>query len=291
MISRHHLAGLLGVAVLLVGLPLLGADERLKGIACRSVHLRYPAPAGTAFYNEVTVTQSAPGTYFAVCGWNKGYYGIQELGNGKKLLIFSVWDSSQNDPKAVAKEKRVQLLHRDEAVRVGRFGGEGTGGQSFLDFDWKVGQTYRFLVTATPAGERTEYAGHFYHPDRKAWAHLVTFSTLTGGRPLGGYYSFVEDFKRNKVSATKARVASFGNGWVRTQPGRWVALTRAQFTADSNPATNIDAVVKNGRFLLATGGATRNTGVKLRQTLELPAKEQRTPPTGLPLAQPTSPRG
>ena len=81
----------------------LNADERLEGVACRSVHLHYPAGEGTAFYNEVTVDQSAPGTYFCACGWNKGYFGIQELGNGKKVVIFSVWDSNQNDPKAVKK--------------------------------------------------------------------------------------------------------------------------------------------------------------------------------------------
>jgi hypothetical protein len=248
MSSHRHLAGLYAIAGFLVGLPLLGADERLKDIACRSVHLRYPAPAAVAFYNEVTVAQSAPGTYFAVCGWDMGYYGIQELGNGKKLLIFSVWDSGQNDPKAVARERRVQLLHKDAKVRVGRFGGEGTGGQSFFDYDWQAGQTYRFLVTARPNGERTEYSAHFYIPEDKAWKHLVTFSTITGGKPMSGYYSFVEDFKRDKVSGTKARTAAFGNGWVRTQDERWVALTRAQFTADSNPATNIDAAVKGGQL-------------------------------------------
>src|SRR5262249_13127745 len=119
-------------------------------------------------------------------------------------------------------------------------------------------------------------------PEAKVWRHLVTFSTVTGGRPLGGYYAFVEDFQRDKVSATKARAASFGNGWVRTKGGRWAALTRAQFTADSNPATNIAAAVRDGRFLLATGGATRNTGAKLRATMELPADKDRTPPAGLP---------
>jgi hypothetical protein len=91
-------------------------------------------------------------------------------------------------------------------------------------------------------------------------------------------YAFVEDFKRDKVVATKARAASFGNGWVQTQDDRWAALTRAQFTAVSNPVTNIDAAVQGGRFSLATGGATRNTGA----TLELPADEGRQPPSGLP---------
>src|SRR5438445_10095979 len=88
-------------ALLLLGTPILNADERLEGIACRSVHLAYTGGEGVAFYNEVTVEQSAPGTYFCACGWNKGYFGIQELGNGKKVVIFSIWDSNQNDPKAV----------------------------------------------------------------------------------------------------------------------------------------------------------------------------------------------
>jgi hypothetical protein len=42
--------------------------------------------------------------------------------------------------------------------------------------------------------------------------------------------------------------------------------------------------VVGGRFLLATGGMTRNTGARLRETLELPADKGRTPPAGLPAA-------
>lgn len=273
---------LIGCLALVLGVALLPADERLKGIACRSVHLSYPGPAGTAFYNEVAVDQSAPGTYFCVCGWNKGYFGLQELGNGKKLLIFSVWDSNQNDPKAVAQEKRVQLLHRDEKVRIGRFGGEGSGGQSFFDYDWKRKTAYRFMVTAQVQGERTAYAGYFYVPETKAWKHLVTFSTITGGQPLGGYYSFVEDFKRDRVSTTKTRTAHFGNGWIKSKDGNWSALTKARFTADRNPVTNINAGVDGERFFLTTGGAAKNTDTPLNAPMELPPSEKRMPPAGLP---------
>src|SRR5262249_2891313 len=259
-------------------------DERLKGIACRSVHLGYPAAESVAFYNEMTVDRSAPGTYFMVCGWDKGYFGMQELGNGKKLLIFSVWDSRQNDPKAVTEDKRVKLLHKDAKVRIGRFGGEGTGGQSFFDYGWKIGQTYRFQVTARIDGERTEYAGWFYVPEDKAWKHLVTFSTITGGKQLRGYYSFVEDFKRDRVSTTKVHAAHFGNGWIKSKDGEWQALTKARFTADRNPVVNINAALDGERFTLATGGDTTNKDVKLRETIDLPAKAKRTPPEGLPAA-------
>ena len=226
MTAMRHRYTLLACAVML-GVWLGGwarGDERLKDIACRSVHLAYDSPGGTVFVNEVTVEMSAPGTYFCVCGFSKGYFGIQELANGKKLLIFSVWDpTAGDDPSKVDESKRVQLLFKDDEVRVGRFGGEGTGGQSFLDYDWKVGETYRLMVRAKVNGDRTEFSGYFFVPEDGEWKQLVTFSTLGDGKGLGGYYAFIEDFRRNKVSATQARRARFGGGWVKLKDGSWEA--------------------------------------------------------------------
>ncbi|MFN0053866.1 MAG: DUF3472 domain-containing protein [Planctomycetales bacterium] len=258
-----------------------GADERLAGIACRSVHLGYPAPEGFAFYNELTVDQSAPGTYFMACGFNLGYFGIQELPDGKKLVIFSVWDpGAQDDPNQVDPEKRVKLLFRGEGVRVGRFGNEGTGGQSFFDYDWKLGTTYRFFVTARPDGERTEFGGYLFVPEQNSWKHLVTFSTLSEGRGLRGCYSFIEDFQRNRVSTTQVRRARFGNGWIQKSDGEWIALTQARFTADSNPVVNINAGLAGDRFFLVTGGETTNSDTPLRELI-------RRPPAGLDLPKTT----
>ena len=248
-------------------------DERLAGIACRSVHLAYKAPASTVFVNSVQVEHSAPGTYFCVCGFGKGYYGIQQLGNGKRLLIFSIWDpGKQNDPNSVESDRRVKLLYRDPDVRVGRFGNEGTGGQSFLDYAWKDGVTYHLAVSAKVDGERTEYTSYFHMPETKQWRKLVTFSTLAKGRPVDGYYAFVEDFKRDRVSATLARRASFSNGWVRSE-GKWLPLNKARFTADGNPAKNIDAGPYDEGFFLATGGKTTNNTAKLREMMEAKAFE------------------
>jgi hypothetical protein len=255
------------------------ADERLAGIACRSVHWGYSGPAATAFYNEVTIDESADGTYFCVCGFNKGYYGLQELADGKRLLIFSVWDpGKQNDPNVVEEQQRVKLLHRDEAVRVGRFGGEGTGGQSFFDYPWKTGETYRLLVTARADGRWTEFAGWFFVPETKTWRHLVTFATLSEAQELGGYYSFVEDFRRNRESTKKTRTARFGNGWILPTTGEWQSLAEARFTADANPATNINAALRDGRFLLATGGELKNTDVPLTTLVKQPKPPQAEPP-------------
>lgn len=257
-----------------LGLMVLGAtlafaalaNEKLFGLACRSVHLAYPGPESTVFYNEVSVEQSAPGTYFCVCGFGQGYYGMQELADGKKLLIFSVWDpGKQDDPRAVADEQRVKLVYNDPKVKIGRFGGEGTGGQSFYHFEWKNQATYKFMVSARANSNRTEYTGWFFEPNQNSWLKLVTFSTLADHKLLRGYYSFIEDFRRNRESAKQPRVAWFENGWVLSTNQQWTALSRAQFTADSNPDTNINARVVGPRFQLSTGGETKNQDTRLKE--------------------------
>lgn len=265
------------VAVTLLSAALMpvtavSADKKLEGIACRSVHLSYgDAPDAAVFYNEVKVEQSAEGTYFCVCGFSRGYYGIQEQSKGRKVVIFSVWDpGQQNDPNAVKDDQRVKLLHNDPAVLVKRFGNEGTGGQSFLEFDWQVGQTYRFMVAARRNGNRTEYASFFFHPTEAAWKHLVTFSTLTDDESLKGYYAFVEDFRRNRESATITRRAAYPNAWVRLADGKWQSVESAKFTADSNPVVNINAGVSDGQFYLATGGDIKNDDVKLNAVMKRP---------------------
>ena len=158
----------------------------------------------------------------------------------------------------------------------------GTGGQSFLDYDWKVGQTYRLMVTAKVIETRTEYSGYFYVPETRAWKRLVTFSTVTDGKPLSGYYSFIEDFKRDRVSATKVRQAHFGGGWVAGTKGEPIALVKARFTGDANPVMNINAGIDDDRFFLVTGGDTKNTGTKLRDSMTLTTAKNRKPPEGLP---------
>jgi hypothetical protein len=248
------------------------ADEKLKDIACRSVHLVYSGEQATAYYNEVKVLESAPGTFFMTNGFNAGYYGIQESARKTKVLIFSIWDpgSKEQDPKKVAEEERVKLLYKHDAVRIGRFGNEGTGGQSFYDYDWKLGETYRFLVTTKVEGEFTEFTNWFYHPEQKEWLKLVTFARKNQGKQLSGFNSFVEDFRRNRESTKFTRRAEYGPAWIKTLGGEWQQLTTAKFTGDANPVVNIDSgMVDEQRFFLATGGEIENKTVKLRDNMTL----------------------
>ena len=248
--------------------------------AARSVHLAYLAAEASLFYNELTVEQSVPGSYFMACGFNHGYFGIQEQSQGKKVVIFSVWDPTRgNEARAVPEDQRVEILYRAKDVVARRFGGEGTGGQSFFDYDWKICATYRFFVKATIAEKKTAYAAYFFLPEEKTWKHLITFRTRTGGDRLKGLYSFIEDFRRDGQSAREVRRAVFGNGWVCDAKSQWAPLSKARFTASGatwEAKETIDAGVIKGQFYLQTGGATR-THTSLRSVMDRPTTDQKPP--------------
>jgi hypothetical protein len=241
--------------------------------AARSVHLSYPAPEGVMFYNELVVQKSVNGSYFMACGWNTGYFGIQQLDQeSDKVVLFSVWDPTKgDDPGTTRPEDRVEVLAQADDVRVKRFGGEGTGAQCFLKFNWRVGETNRFLISAQIENQKTSYTAWF--GSNSSWKKLATFRTRTGGKPLSGYYSFIEDFRRDGASPRDLRRALFGHGWVKTVQGDWTPLVKARFTAsnaDWESKENIDAGVDGSVFYLATGGDIKASR-ELRTFINLPA--------------------
>lgn len=266
----------LAVGTLLTGtFGLLAGEQEFR--AARSVHLSYPAPEGRFFYNEVVVEKSVNGSYFMACGWNSGYFGIQQLdGPDDKVVLFSVWDPTKgDDPDAVKTEDRVEVLYEGEGARIKRFGGEGTGGQCMWKHNWENGQTNRFLIGARTETNRTAFTAWFFNGD--AWKKLATFRTRAGG--LEGYYSFIEDFRRDGKSVHETRRARFGPAWVRTARGEWTSLSRARFTASGaewESKDNIDAGLEQNMFFLATGGNLSKSR-ELRSFIDLPGSAA-TPP-------------
>ena len=272
---------LIGVVCLAAGAA-FSAKAAEPPRAARSVHLKYAAAEGDLFYNEVTVEQSTPGSYFMACGWNTGYFGIQELSSPtNKVVIFSVWDPTRGDDASkVPLEQRVEVLHEGEGAKVTRFGGEGTGGKCMWPYVWETNETCRFAVRASFEAEKTSYEGWFFDNRATAWKHLVTFRTRTGGKPLRGLYSFIEDFRRDGRSANELRRARFGNGWLRSTKGEWTSLSRASFTASSadwESKENIDAGISGERFYLATGGNLTRTR-ELGGWMELSGLQSAQPP-------------
>lgn len=277
---------LFGLTVCLaIGTPIVIAAPGTQTInAARSIHLHYLAGDSDAFYCELNVDRSQPGSYFEVCGFQCGYFGIQEQGDGKHVAIFSVWDPdtadhSENEPR------HVKLLFQGDGVRIKRFGGEGVGGQSMMDFDWQIGKTYRFLIRAAATESGTAYSAFIYLNESSTWKHIATFDRpeLEKRGKLRGFYSFVEDYRRNGISAGQVRRAEYGNGWVHLLDGKWKALTKAEFTASNSPTEapeSIDAGVVDARFYLQNGGDTQRS-LKINATIECPATSA-TPPADLP---------
>ena len=69
--------------------------------AARSVRLWFDLPRNAKC---VCVSESQKWSYFCVVEFSRGYSGIQELGDGKKMAIFSVLDSDSNTDDALGVE-------------------------------------------------------------------------------------------------------------------------------------------------------------------------------------------
>ncbi len=237
-----------------------------------SVHLRYQMPPSRRFYNEMTIQKSAPESYFMACGFTGGYFGLQELKNKKKVLIFSVWDlPEEREGEALLEHLQTRCEFKIPEVRIGRFGGEGTGGQSFMDVDWKIGETYRFMVECEPlADQRIAFSAYFFDPEVGHWQKLITFSTPLQTQPyFTSYYSFVEDFKRNWRSSTLTRAARFSNAHIH-EGEQWIPCTEMVFTKDINPNCNVDCLSVRKGITLKTGGDIFNKHIPLYQPFTQP---------------------
>ena len=243
------------------------APENMAKRQCTSVHLGYlpSIPSHTAAYQEVVVEKSAPGTYFAANNFSCGYIGVQELmektEDGTRHVrkaIFSIWDAkdSGDNPHAAPEEERAKLVQKGRLVTTRRFGGEGTGGNSMRDFDWKEGEVIRTLVIERPDGEDfRQIAGYIWDPETKQWELLSCWRIQALSRGLGGGCGFVEDFCRNVESKKHERRATFGPAW-RWDGKQWSAATEFRFTKDGNPNMEINCRLhpQLGYYSLATGG-------------------------------------
>ncbi len=244
-----------------------------------SVHLGYELPRDRQsewFYNEVTVPQGNDpvGSYFMANGFSEGYFGMQVNSDTERKILFSVWSPFHtDDPKSIPEDQRIKVLAKGEGVKIGEFGNEGSGGQSFFTYPWKAGETYRFLNRATPNGKgATIYSAWFYTPERKRWQLIAIFQRPQTDKYLTGVHSFLENFIDTKGWLT--REAHYGNAWVRDVSGQWNALHHARFTGDDTARRrfrlDFAGGVIDGSFFLRNGGFF-STSTPLGSTFETPS--------------------
>ena len=228
-----------------------------------SVHLGYQLPTKNPieyFYSEVTVPEGADpiGSYFMANGFGEGYFGMQVNGPEERRILFSVWSPfSTDNPADIPEEDRIVMLKKGKDVRVGEFGNEGSGGQSFLIYPWKAGTNYRFLNTARPDGKgSTIYTAWFFAPEVGDWQLIASFKRPKTDKHLTGMHSFLENFADR--NGYLGRMSSNGNQWVRDTEGKWHEVTEARFTGDdiARRMYRMDYAggSKDGRFFMRNGG-------------------------------------
>jgi hypothetical protein len=226
-----------------------------------SVHLHYPVEKRVevaSFYNELVPRKDPVATYYEACGFSRGYFGIQVNSSTERRVIFSVWDAGLEgiDRRKVKDENRVKLIAKGEGVVATDFGNEGTGDHSHLKYNWKTGQTQRFLVTAKADGDATIYSGYFYFSEKQRWGLIASFRAPHDGKLLRGLYSFSENFGGS--NGDLQRLCEYANQWIKTPDGKWIELTTAQFTHDSTGGKDRRdfgaGITKDGHFYLSNGG-------------------------------------
>ncbi|MGF1922783.1 MAG: DUF3472 domain-containing protein [Bacteroidia bacterium] len=212
-----------------------------------SVHLTYQMPEKTDiewFYNEVTVPkgEDLQGSYFMANGFAEGYFGMQVNSPTERRILFSVWSPFQTDnPKEIPENQKIKLLKKGKEVYTGEFGNEGSGGQSYLKYNWKAGETYKFLLQATPGNDNyTTYTAYFLVPEEGNWKLIASFKRPQTQTYLKRLHSFLENFLPE--FGDQSRKVLFKNQWVCDSKGLWTEINAARFTTDNtgNKAYRMD---------------------------------------------------
>ena len=228
-----------------------------------SVHMGYTLPEGNTewFYNEVTVPKEGETmhSYYMAAGFGEGYFGMQYNSPTERRILFSVWSPfDTQDPKMIPDNQKIKKLRQGEGVHIGEFGNEGSGGQSYLIYPWKAGNTYKFLMQVKPDGDgNTLYTAYFYATDEKKWKLIASFLRPLTNTWYKHAHSFLENFSPEQ--GYLSRKVLFGNQWACSQGGRWSRITEGTFTHDAtaNAKVRLDyqgGLTKNNQFYLKMGG-------------------------------------
>lgn len=249
-----------------------------------SVHMNYNLPKTPVeyFYNEVTVPVDGDveASYYMANGFGEGYFGMQFNSPEERRVLFSVWSPFETqDPKAIPEDDRIRLLRQGEGVHIGEFGNEGSGGQSYLKYNWKAGKTYKFLMQVKPDGKgNTVYTAYFFATDENRWRLIASFLRPKTDTYYRHAHSFLENF--SPVQGAYTRRVFFGNQWALDINGEWHQVVDGRFTHDATANAGVRLDYKGGltddnkSFFLQNGGffndntkagtsfKRENTGVK-----------------------------
>ena len=243
--------------------PIFVKDDFYYGRRGPTVHLTYEANTTDEiewFYNEVTVPKGADvlGSFIMAAGFNGGYFGMQVNSNTERRILFSVFSPhySQN-PAQTPQDYKVLEMAKGSNVTVREFGDEGTGLQSLMGFDWKSGNTYKFLVRGfLSTNSTTDFTAYFYAPEIGRWQLISSLRRPFTNTYLSHFHSFLENFSPRTGHIT--RIGLFTNQWIRDTKGQWHEMTKAKFNVDATGRKKARADhtggVESGSFYLKNCG-------------------------------------
>ena len=236
-----------------------------------SVYLRYFFKNENSHMDDgeasvtLTVEKSHPSSFFCAIQFPpSGYCGLQELEDGRRVAIFSVWDKG---PKGGLGAQAIRI---GEGFQSSRFGGEGEGCKVMGDFDWEIGQTLIFTLKWKKEVESTDQKYNSWLIENwinDTFVSIIRFHSGPGvDRPVKSLLSFIEDFDRRigKRGIYHERKANFREvKWLERGPLNEVRFSCVEVGLDAFGVDRTDSgfistgnTNQNVDFFLSTGGVT-----------------------------------
>ena len=234
-----------------------------------SVHLSYSTTGETTgaydwIYGEILVPEGNDPlyTYYMSLGFYRGYLGIQTNSETERRVLFSVWDSKDAEQDdTMTSDDFVSLVDKGDRTTVNSFGGEGTGGQSYVkDAAWITGEPVKFLMNVRPMTNNSVVLSAWYKTDAD-WVYVASWRAPKEQRYFDGYHSFLENYGYS--NGNLRREAYYYNAWGNERAtGNWVHFNKARFShTDGAEGQRVD--YEQGvspdfpdKFYMASGGYT-----------------------------------
>lgn len=235
-----------------------------------SVHLSFSTTDQTTkaynwIYEEILVPEGGDplATYYMSLGFFRGYMGIQTNSDTERRVLFSVWDSKDAEhDKTITQHDYVSLVDKGEATTVNSFGGEGTGGQSYVKTaNWQTGKPVKFLMNIAKQDNNSVILSAWYKLEGQDWKYVATWRAPKEQRLFDGFYSFIENY--GYTNGQLRREAYYYNAWGKeAATGKWINFNKVRFSnTDGKEGQRVDfeqGVSPNfpDRFYMASGGYT-----------------------------------
>jgi len=240
------------------------------------IYFTLPKDEVNYFYSESTIVEGDTSTEFVPLNFNGCLLRVSS-GEGKnKVIIFNVDNNFSNDPKKIPETHKTLLISKGENVSVYEFGTESfVINRGELKYNWKIGETYKFLVKIKPDGKgNIDYTAWFQPSNEKEWKLIVSFKKQkTELDPKSNLYSFLEN--ANPKYGHLTRKVKHENLWVRTKNENWIPITEANFNSYNHNIVykqRTDAFAKASEHgLLLKNGGFFNDIISIDSKLSIPA--------------------